>query len=275
MTRGATSPGRFSTGTARIVCGRCLTSSARAATKTAPLRSRSRHPHRVRSAGTRRVAPGLPRSAVRAYGAATSMARSTRRRAWSRRSCASRRSLRDKKPITRRRSRRGTTGSRPTRSSTGWSAASRVAGTLSALSSPMDVRTTPVTTGSGDVGAEAALRVSEARFRALATASADVIFRTSPDWSEMRQLDGHDFLSDSPEPSDAWLTRYVHPDDRARVTAAIREAVQTRSTFELDHRVIRADGTLGWTFSRAVPLLDADGEIVEWIGAASDVTAAH
>jgi len=38
----------------------------------------------------------------------------------------------------------------------------------------MDVRTTPVTTGSGDVGAKAALRVSEARFRALATASADV-----------------------------------------------------------------------------------------------------
>jgi len=139
----------------------------------------------------------------------------------------------------------------------------------------MAVRTTPVTTGSGDVGAEAALRVSEARFRALATASADMIYRMSPDWSEMRQLDGRDFLSDSPEPGDAWLTRYVHPDDRARVTEAIREAVRTRSTFELEHRVIRADGTLGWTFTRAVPLLDADGEIVEWIGAASDVTAAH
>ena len=35
----------------------------------------------------------------------------------------------------------------------------------------------------------------------------------------------------------------------------------------------RGDGTLGWTFSRAVPLLDERGEIVEWFGAASDVTA--
>jgi signal transduction histidine kinase len=33
------------------------------------------------------------------------------------------------------------------------------------------------------------------------------------------------------------------------------------------------DGTLGWTYSRAVPLLNISGEIQEWFGAASDVTA--
>lgn len=54
--------------------------------------------------------------------------------------------------------------------------------------------------------------------------------------------------------------------------AAIHEAIRTKSIFELEHRVRRVDGTLGWTFSRAVPLLDAKGEIVEWFGAASDVT---
>jgi signal transduction histidine kinase len=30
---------------------------------------------------------------------------------------------------------------------------------------------------------------------------------------------------------------------------------------------------MGWTYSRAVPLLDVNGEIVEWFGAATDVTA--
>jgi PAS domain-containing protein len=30
---------------------------------------------------------------------------------------------------------------------------------------------------------------------------------------------------------------------------------------------------VGWTFSRAVPLLDENGDIVEWFGAASDITA--
>ena len=43
--------------------------------------------------------------------------------------------------------------------------------------------------------------------------------------------------------------------------------------FELEHRVRRTDGTLGWTYSRAVPLLNVNGEILEWFGAASDVTA--
>jgi len=57
------------------------------------------------------------------------------------------------------------------------------------------------------------------------------------------------------------------------VLRAIREAVQTKSIFELEHRVRRVDGSLGWTYSRAVPLIDDSGEIVEWFGAASDVTA--
>jgi signal transduction histidine kinase len=43
----------------------------------------------------------------------------------------------------------------------------------------------------------------------------------------------------------------------------------------LEHRIRRVDGSLGWTFSRAVPLLDANGEILEWFGAASDVTERH
>jgi len=35
---------------------------------------------------------------------------------------------------------------------------------------------------------------------------------------------------------------------------------------------LRVDDTIAWTFSRAVPLLDAAGEIVEWLGTASDVS---
>ena len=55
--------------------------------------------------------------------------------------------------------------------------------------------------------------------------------------------------------------------------AAIDTAIANKSLFELEHRVLRVDGELGWTQSRAVPLLDEDGSIVEWIGTATDVTA--
>ena len=121
--------------------------------------------------------------------------------------------------------------------------------------------------------AEAALRESETRFRAFVTASSDVVYRMSADWSEMRQLEGRSFLRDTDEPSPGWLDRYIHPEDQPAVHAAIGQAIRTGSTFELEHRVIRADGSLGWTSSRAVPILAAEGTVGEWLGAASDITA--
>lgn len=121
--------------------------------------------------------------------------------------------------------------------------------------------------------AEEALRTREERFRALVTATSQIVYRMSPDWREMRQLHGVGVLRDTTEPSTEWLADYIDPADQPQVLAAIRKAIETRSLFELEHRVRRADGSLGWVLSRAVPLLDAAGEVREWFGAASDVTA--
>ncbi|WP_255169264.1 PAS domain-containing protein [Natrononativus amylolyticus] len=120
--------------------------------------------------------------------------------------------------------------------------------------------------------AEEALQKSEERFRALLDASSDVVYRMSHDWSQMQYLEGQDFIANIQEPTSDWLEKYIHPDDRERVTEAIDEAIRTKSTFELEHRVDQVDGTVGWTFSRAVPMLDDGGNIVEWIGMASDIT---
>ena len=84
----------------------------------------------------------------------------------------------------------------------------------------------------------------------------------SRDWSELRYLRGRDFIADTDAPSHNWLQKYIHPDDQSRVMAAIKEAIRTSSVFELEHRVLRVDGSLGWTFSRAVPLRNAHGEVV-------------
>jgi signal transduction histidine kinase len=120
--------------------------------------------------------------------------------------------------------------------------------------------------------AERRVRESEERFRAFANATSDVVYRMNPDWSEMRHLEGREFIVDTHEPSRTWLEKYIHPDDQQLMTETIARAIRSKSVFELEHRVIRRDGSLGWTHSRAVPILDAHGEIVEWFGAASDVT---
>jgi PAS domain S-box-containing protein len=119
---------------------------------------------------------------------------------------------------------------------------------------------------------EEAVWRSEESFRALVTATSDIVYCMSPDWSEMRQLQGKSLLDDTTTPNPNWLHKYIHPDDQSHVMSVINEAKRTKKIFELEHRVIRGDGSSGWTFSRAIPLIDANGEIVEWFGAASDIT---
>ena len=118
-----------------------------------------------------------------------------------------------------------------------------------------------------------ALRSSEERFRVLMMATSDMLYRMSPDWAEMRALDGRGFLSDTTTPDSSWLQRYIPEGEHGRVIAVIQAAIAAKGVFELEHRVIRDDGAPGWVWSRALPILSDNGEIVEWLGAALNLTA--
>jgi signal transduction histidine kinase len=117
------------------------------------------------------------------------------------------------------------------------------------------------------------LRRSEKRFRALVKASSYATYRMSADWLEMRELNGAGLLFDLKSPSRSWPETYIEPEDRPLVKNAIRLAIESKRMFDLEHRVRFADGSIGWAHSRAVPIQNADGEIVEWFGAATDITA--
>lgn len=113
---------------------------------------------------------------------------------------------------------------------------------------------------------------NEERFQALLTATADVVFNMNKDWTILTGLNGHGFLHDAHEPLAGWQSIYLYPEDLELVNRSIQNAIAIKGIFKLEHRVKRVDGSLGWAFSRAVPILDDHEEIKEWFGLASDIT---
>jgi PAS domain S-box-containing protein len=121
---------------------------------------------------------------------------------------------------------------------------------------------------------EEALRRGEQRYRSLIEATASIVWDTPADGS---------FNSEQPwwgaftgQPPDqyrglGWLDA-VHPDDRAEVAEAWSRAVAGRSAYETEHRLRRADGAYRHMSARAVPILNADGTVREWVGVHDDVT---
>ena len=64
----------------------------------------------------------------------------------------------------------------------------------------------------------------------------------------------------------------VHPDDRVRVTASIRDAARSGDRLHFEHRVLRPDGAVGWVEGDAVARAGENGQMV-WDGYIADVTA--
>jgi chemotaxis methyl-accepting protein methylase/signal transduction histidine kinase/PAS domain-containing protein len=120
--------------------------------------------------------------------------------------------------------------------------------------------------------AEDTLRKSEERLRMFVTASSDMIFQMNADWSELYAMRSNNFLSNIDAPAEDWMSRYIPPEDWKKLEDTINHAIAHKQVYELEHRVVLADGKIGWAYSRAVPLFDADRNIVEWFGIASNIT---
>jgi PAS domain S-box-containing protein len=120
--------------------------------------------------------------------------------------------------------------------------------------------------------AEQALRRSEEQFRLFVTASSDLVYKMSADWRQKYHLIGQEFLADTTTALSTWLQTYIPAEDQPQVEHVITQATEAKHLFELEHRVRRADGTVGWVYARAVPVLDTHGDIVEWVGAERDIT---
>lgn len=121
--------------------------------------------------------------------------------------------------------------------------------------------------------ARQALVQSEERFRAAVSAvgvmwTTDVHGRMRGDQPGWRSLTGQ---TEAQYRGYGWLEA-VHPEDAAPTRAAWDEAIAQCHPFDFEHRVRQLTG--GWRryAVRAVPALNADGSIREWVGLHIDVT---
>ncbi len=93
------------------------------------------------------------------------------------------------------------------------------------------------------------------------------VLTTSP---ETREMFGRDRAA---EMDYAEKQAATHPDDRPRLDAALAQAVATGGEYDVEFRVLRPDGGIGWVQTRAQVTMAADGQPLRIAGIALDVTA--
>ena len=122
--------------------------------------------------------------------------------------------------------------------------------------------------------AERRQRQSEERFRAAVEAVGDIIWTTNAE-GEMTgdQPEWAAFTGQSPAEYQGrgWASA-LHPEDMNPTVEAWRRAVSERRTFVFEHRVRRRDGEYRLFSVRAVPVLNEDGTVREWVGVHADIT---
>jgi PAS domain S-box-containing protein len=123
------------------------------------------------------------------------------------------------------------------------------------------------------------VRQQEERFRALIDATAEIVWTTDPEGNVVE--DSPSWREFTGQTLDQWLDGEwidaVHPEDRAETgeqwRACIRDQTSFETEFRLRHGTSDSDSEQWRVVSaRAVPVLDPDGSVREWVGMNSDIT---
>ena len=124
------------------------------------------------------------------------------------------------------------------------------------------------------IEAERAVRRSEARFRTLIDAGSAVVWVTNLAGQLVGDQSRWTAFTGLPEASlqgAGWL-RSIHPDDREDTITAWTTALQTHKPYAVEHRMLRRDGEWRVMEARAVPIVEEDGSVREWVGVHYDIT---
>jgi PAS domain S-box-containing protein len=89
----------------------------------------------------------------------------------------------------------------------------------------------------------------------------------SEEWYRIYGFDPEEGLS-------AWEKRLqrIHPEDRAKWQEATNRAIGEKSDYEVEVRVLLPDGTVKYILTVGHPVLNAAGDVVQFVGSSMDIT---
>lgn len=126
---------------------------------------------------------------------------------------------------------------------------------------------------------ESAIKESEEKYRTLVSNIPGVIYRCACDlnWTmhyisdAVEQVTGYR-ASDFVHNRRRAFKSIIHPEDQLRVKEMTLSSVHDRSPYELEYRVVHADGHLRWIHEKGQGVFSVDGELVFLDGVMLDIT---
>lgn len=112
---------------------------------------------------------------------------------------------------------------------------------------------------------------SDSQYRAIVELSPHIIWYSNDKgestylnhtWEEYSGLKAEDSLA-------TWCEE-IHPEDYDHVMDSWKSCIKTLSRFEMHMRLKRHDGEYRWFFARGKPIINPEGQVVQWIGKAVD-----
>jgi two-component system CheB/CheR fusion protein len=117
------------------------------------------------------------------------------------------------------------------------------------------------------------LSVSREYFKFLADNIPVIVWTTLPDgYADYFNKQWYEYTGYSFEDSKGWGSKNaIHPDDVEIKRQAWRDAIMSKTAFQVEYRIRRADGEYRWHLAKAEPLMDETGNVIAWFGTSTDI----
>jgi len=120
---------------------------------------------------------------------------------------------------------------------------------------------------------QAALRESEAKFKAIADTIPQMVWTTRADgYHEYFNRQWYVFtgLPEGVTDGAGWK-QVLHPDDLERTTTVWQHSLSTGAAYQIEYRLRDRHGQYRWMLGRALPVRDAAGATVRWMGTCTEI----